>query len=83
MSLLIAIKTFLIFPVLFVKTFISHYSSVAPAYSASVAFTALHKCCSFGLRRPFQNCLAVRVEEVQILLKVLVVSVLPGDEVIL
>ena len=62
MSLLIAIETFLIFPVLFVEIFIAPSSSVAPASSASVASTALHKLRSFGLRRPFHNCVAVLVD---------------------
>ena len=75
MSLIIAIKTFLIFPVLFVKRFI--------APSPSVVSTALHECRSFGLHRPLNNCLAVLVEEVQSLLAVLGVSVVLGGKVIL
>ena len=83
MFLLISIKTFLIFPVLFVEMFVSPSASVVPASSASVSSTALHKCRSFGLRRPLHNYLAVLVEEVQSMLEVLGVSVVPGGEVIL
>ena len=83
MYLLIAIETFLIFPVIFVKSFFSPSTSVAPASSAFVASTALHKCRSFGLRRTLHNCLAILVEEVQSLLAVLGVLVVPGGEVIL
>ena len=83
MYLLIAIETFLIFPVLFVERFIAPSASVAPASSASMASTALHKLRSFGLRRPLHNCLSLLVEDVQGLLMVLGVSVVPGDEVIL
>ena len=45
--------------------------------------TALHKFRSFGLRRPLHNCLAVLVEEVQCLLVVFWVLVVPSAEVIL
>ena len=83
MSLLIAIKTFLIFPVLFVETFFAPSDSVVSASSTYVASTALHKRRSFGLHHPFHNCLAVFVEEVQGLLAVLGVSVVPDGEVIL
>ena len=83
MSLLIAIKTFLIFPVVFVEMFIAPSVSVAPASSASVPSTALHKHRSFGLRCTLHNCIAVLVEEVQSLLAVLGVSVVPGGKVIL
>ena len=83
MSLLISIKTFLIFPVLFVESFVAPSSSVVPASSASVSSTALHKCRSFGLHCPLYNCIDVLVEEVQSLLEVLGVSVVPGREVIL
>ena len=83
MYLLIAIETLLIFPVLFFDRFISPSTSVALASSASVAATALHKCCSFGMHFPLYNCLDVLVEEVQILLVVIGESVVPGGEVIL
>ena len=83
MSLLIEIKTFLIFPVLFVESFLAPSASVVPASSASVSSTALYKCRSFGLRCPLHNCLAVLVDEVQSLLAVHGVSVLPVGEVIL
>ena len=83
MSLLIEIKTFLIFPVLFVERFVAPSASDVPASSASVPSTALHKCHSFGLRRLLHNCLAVLVEEVQIMLAVLGVLVVPSCEVIL
>ena len=83
MSFLIAIKTFLIFPLLFVKTFVAPSTSVVPASSASVSSTALHKCRSFVLRRLLHNCLDLLVEEMQSLLAVLGVSVVPGREVIL
>ena len=83
MYLLIAIEIFLIFPVLFVKRFIYPYTSVAPASSASGASTALYECRSFGLRRPFHNCLAVLVKEVQILLAVRRLSVVLAGELIL
>ena len=74
MSLIIAIKTFLIFPVLFVERFFAPSGYVVSSSSASVASTALHECRSFGLHRPLHNCLAVLVEEVQSLLAVLGVS---------
>ena len=83
MSFLIAIKTFLIFPVLSVERFLAPSASVVSASSASVASTALHKCLSFRLHHPLHNCLAVLVEEVQSLLEVLGVLVVPGGEVIL
>ena len=83
MSLLIAVETFLIFPVLFIEMFVAPSASVVPDSSASVSYTALHKFRSFGLRRPLHNCLAVLVKEVQSLLAVLGLSVVPGDEVIL
>ena len=83
MSLLVAIKTFIIFPVIFVKSFVAPYASVVLAYSASVSSTALHKFCSFRLRRPLHNCLAVLVKEVQSLLAVLGLSFVPSGEVIL
>ena len=83
MSLLIAIKTFLIFPVIFVESFFAPSASVVSASSASVASTALHECRSFGLHRPLHNFLDVLVEEVQSRLAVLGVSVVPGGEVIL
>ena len=83
MFLLIVINTFLIFPVLFVEIFVAPSASVVPASSTSVSSTALHKRRSFGLRRPFHSCIAVIVKEVQSLLRVLGVSVVPGGEVIL
>ena len=83
MSLLIAVEKLLIFPVLFIKSFVAPYASVVLAYFASVSSTALHKFCSFRLRRPLHNCLAVLIKEVQSLLAVLGVSVVPGGEVIL
>ena len=83
MSLLIAIEKLLIFPLLFVERFIAPSTSVAYAFYASEASTALHKCRSFGLRCPFHNCLDVLVGEVQGLLSVLGVSVVSGGEVIL
>ena len=83
MSLLIAIKTFLIFPVLFVEIFVAPSVSVVPASSAYVSSTALHKCRSFILRRPLHNCLAVLFKEVQIILAVLGVSIVTSREVIL
>ena len=61
----------------------SFYASIVPASSASVSSTALHEHCSFGLRCTFHNCMAVLFEEVQSLLVVLGVSVVPGREVIL
>ena len=83
MSLLISIETFLIFPVLFVEKFVAPSTSVVPASSAPVSSTDLYKYRSFGLRRPLHNCLAVLVKEVQSLLAVLGVSVVPSGEVIL
>ena len=83
MFLLIVIETFLIFPLLFFERFIAPSTSVSPASSASVASTALHKCSSFGLRRTLHKCLDVLVEEVQSLLAVLGVLIVPGGEVIL
>ena len=83
MSLLIAIEIFLIFTVLFFEGFISPSASVAPASSASVASTALHKQRYFGLRCPLYNCLAVFVDKVQGMLVVLWVPVFPGGEIIL
>ena len=83
MSLLIAIKTLLIFPVLFVESFSLPYNSVVSASSASVSSTAFHECRSFGMHCPLHNFLAVLVEEVQNLLAVLGVSVVPGSKVIL
>ena len=81
--LLFAIKTFLIFPVLFVESFVAPSASVVPAPSASVSSTILQKCRSFGLRCPLHNCLAVPVEEVTSLLAVLGVSFVPSGEVIM
>ena len=83
MLLHISIETFLIFSVLFVERFIYPSTSVDPASSASVASTAVHKFRSFGLRRPLHNCLAVPVEEVQILLAVCRLSVVLAGELIL
>ena len=83
MSLLIAIETFLIFTVIFVERFISPSTSVAPASSASVAFTALHTRRSFVLHRTLHNSLAVFVKEVQGLMVVLEESVVPVGEIIL
>ena len=83
MSLLIAVETFLMFPVLFIGIFVAHSSSVVPVSSTSVSSTALHKCRSLGLRCYFHNCLDVLVEEVQNLFEFLGVSVVPGGEVIL
>ena len=77
MSLLIAIESFLIFLVLSVESFIAPYASVAPAFYASVASTALHERRYFGIRLPLHNCLAVLVEEVQGLLAVIGVSFSP------
>ena len=71
MSLLIAIETFLIFPVVFVEMFIAPSVSVAPASSASVPSTALHKRRSFGLHSPLPNCIAVFIKGVQSLLEIL------------
>ena len=83
MSLLIEIKTFLIFPVLLFEMFIAPSASVTPASSTSLSSTALHGCRYFGLRCPLKNCLDVIVKEVQSLLAVLGVSFPPGGEVIL
>ena len=83
MSLLIAIEKFLIFPVLFVERFIAPSAYVAPASSASVASTALHGRRSFGLRCPLHNFLDILAEEVQGMLVVLGVLIVPGGEVIL
>ena len=83
MSLLLEIETFLIFPLLFVDSFIAPSASVSPASSASVESTSLHERCSFGLRCPLHNCLDVFVEEVQGLLAVLWVLVVPSGEVFL
>ena len=83
MSLLIAIETFLISPVLFFERFIAPSASVPPASSESVASNALHECRSFGLLSPLHSCLDVLVKEVQSMLVVLGVSVVPGVEVIL
>ena len=69
---------FLIFPVIFIKRFVAPSTSVVPTSSASVSSIALHKLRSFGLRRPLHNCLDVLVEEVQSLLVVLGVLVVPG-----
>ena len=80
---LIAIETLLIFPVIFVKKIIDPSTSVPPDSSASVAATALHECRSFGMRRPLHNCLAVFVKEVQGMLEVLWVPVVPGGEIVL
>ena len=83
MSLLIAIKKILIFPVIFVERFIAPFASVVPDFSASVVSTALHERCSFGLCRPLHKCLSVIVEEVHGILVVLGVLVVPGVEVIM
>ena len=83
MSLLIAVETFLLFPVLFIERFVDPSASVVPAYSTPFSSTALHECLYFGLRCPLYNCLAVLVEEVQSLLAVLGVLAVPGGEVIL
>ena len=83
MSLNIAIETFLIFPVLFVESFIAPSASIIPASSAFVASTTLHERRSFEIRCPLYKGLAVIVEEVQGMLVVLGVSVVPGSEVIL
>ena len=83
MSLLIVIKTFLIFLVLFFKRFVALSASVVPASSASMSSTALHKCRSFGLHLPLHNCLAILVKDMQILLAVLGVLIVLGGEVIL
>ena len=83
MSLLIAVETFLIFSVLFNERFVAPSASVVPASSTSVSSTALHGCRYFGLRCPLKNCLDVIVEEVQSLLAVTGVSVVPGGEFIL
>ena len=83
MYLLIAIETYLIFPVLFIERFIAPSSSVVPVSSASVASTALHERRSFGLRRHLQNFIAILVKEVQDLLEVFGVLVVPSGEVIL
>ena len=83
MSLFIVIKTFLIFPVIFFERFFAPSTSVVSASSASVASTALHECHSFELRHLLHKYLAVLVKEVQSLLEVLGVSVVPGGEVIL
>ena len=71
MSLLIAIETFIIFPVLFVEKFIAPSAYFAPASSSSVASTALHERPSFKLRLPLHNYLDVFAKEVQGLLSVL------------
>ena len=83
MSLIVAIKTLLIFPLLFFERFVAPSTSFVPASSASVSSTALHKCRSFVLCCPLHNCLAILVEEMRSLLAVLGVSILPGGEVIL
>ena len=83
MSLIIAIKVFLIFPVLFFERFVAPSVYVVPASSASVSSTAFHKWRSFGLSCPLHNCLYVLVEEVQSLLAVIGVLFVPGREVIL
>ena len=83
MSLLIAIKTFLIFPIFIVERFFYLFDSVVSDYSASVASTALHECRSFGLHCPLHDRLAVFVEEVHSLLAVLWVLVVPDGEIIL
>ena len=83
MSVFIEIKTFLIFSVLFVERFFAPSASVVSAFSAFVTSTALHKCRSFVLRHSLHNYLSVLFEEVQSLLEVLGVSVVPGGEVIL
>ena len=80
MSLLLEIETLFIFPLLFVKRFISPSASIVPASSASVSSTALHERRSFGLRRPLHNCLDVLVKEVQGLLAVLGVLGFPSGE---
>ena len=82
-SIIFAIETFLIFQVLFIERFIVPSASVAPASSASVASTALHKQRYFGLRCPLYNCLDVFVDKVQGMLVVLWVPVFPGGEIIL
>ena len=78
MFLLISIKKFLIFPVLFVEMFFAPSESVVSAIYASVASPALHKYRSFELHRTLHNCLDVLVEEVQNLLAVLGLSVVTG-----
>ena len=82
-SLLIAVEPLIIFPVLFVERFIAPSTSIAPDSYASVTSTALHKYRSFGLHRPLHNCIAVLVEDVNSLLAVLRVLVVPGGKVIL
>ena len=83
MYLLTAIKSLLIFTVFFVERFIAASTSAVSDSSPSVASTALHECCFFGQLCPLHNCLAVLVEEVQIMLAVLRVLVVPCGEVIL
>ena len=83
MSLLIAIDTLLIFPLLFVEGFIAPSTSVAPAYSASVSSTAFHERRYLGLRLPLHNRFSLFFNEVHGLLAVLWVPVVPGCEVIL
>ena len=83
MPLITAVEKLLIFPLIFVERFISPSAYVAPASSASVASTALHKQRYFGLRCPLYNCLAVFVDKVQGMLVVLWVPVFPGGEIIL
>ena len=76
-------EKFLIFPVLFLISFVAPSASAVPASSASMSSTALHKCRSFGPRHPLHNCLAILVEEMQSLLAVLGVSIVPGGQFIL
>ena len=83
MSLLVAVETILIFPVLFIERFIAPSASVVRASSAYVSSTAFHECRPFGLRCPLHNFIDVLVKEVQNLLEVLGVSFVPVDEVIL
>ena len=83
MYLLVAIETFLVFPPLFIEIFIDPSASIASTSFASTASTTLHKRCSFGLRRPLYNWLAVLVEEVENVLLVLWIPVVTGGEIVL
>ena len=83
MSLLIVIETFLIFTVIFFESFISPSTSIASSSSASVASAALHERCYFVMCCPLHKFLDVLVKEVQALLAVRGVLVIPVGEVIL
>ena len=82
-SFLLQLKKSLFFQYSLSKSFVAPSASVVPASSTSVSSTTLQEYCSFGLRRSFHNCLSVLVKEVQSLLAVLGVSVVPSGEVII